>query len=620
MKKTRKMLELEERLGKDLGVYLRREYEKNRKTLKEMELEIGAGKTTVRSWLIDYGIPIRSKSEANLPPDFVKLSKEELYQSYILEGKSCIKVAQEKRANPTRIRNMLIECKIPLRSPSEARTLHFGIIKPSKGELEEMYIEEDLNMTQIAKRVGVKQDTVNRWLEEYGIERKKVIKKPSKRRLEKSYVEEWKSQEKIAKELGVSGPTIARWLMEYNIPLRSISESILPKDFNPPSKKGLYKLYVHEGKSAVKISKMFGVCPAHITKLLTENGIEIRTAGESKLAKKGLIKPKKEELYQWHVTEKRSVNEISREIEISSAAIRHYLKEYNIPIRGRSEAMLLIRGVDKPSKEKLIKEYVENRNSIEKIAAELGVSGAYVSRCLEKYGIPRRNPSEARLVKKGVVKPSKEELERKYLKEGKNLGQIGKEVGVTGSAIRNWLKGYRIPLRDSRVITSSKQFIDFIRQDATARNLAAVAARLNGQAGDVEKIITDIYEGKFKDRGQLHDYIQESREEIDSLIREGVTNLGPYLGDFTLHERDIFPVLMGEIIANVSEGTITSLEDRFMRLLRHDYGARFNAAPEKTLAEIGEKKESMEGRRRGLYEKLEEHYVGVLKLKEELSN
>jgi transposase-like protein len=618
MEKTKKMLELEERLGEDFGVYLRREYEENRKTIKEIKLEIGIGKTTLRSWLIDYKIPIRDKSEANLPPGFVKLSKEELYRSYIVEGKSCNIIAREKKTNLTRIRNLLIKYGISLRSPSEARRSDFRISRPSKEKLEEMYLGQNLNMTQIAKRVGVKQDTINRWLEEYGIERKKVIKKPSKRRLEKLYLEEWKSQEKVAKELGVSGPTIVRWLNDYNIPVRSISESILPKDFNPPKKEELYGLYVHEGKSAVEVSKMLGVCPAQIAKLLTEYGIAIRTAGEYRLAKRGLIKPKREELDQWYLTEKKSVNEISTETGISSAAIRHCLEEYNIPIRSKSEAMLLLKGVDKPSKEKLITEYVDNKKSIAKIAAELEVSHSYVSRCLEKYGISRRNASEARLVKKGIVKPSKEELERMYIKEGKNLGQIGKEIGVTGSAIRNWLNEYNLPIRNSQRITSSKQFMDFIKCDATAGNLTAVAARLNGQAGDVEKIITEIYEGRFKDREQLHDYIQNSRAEIDSLVREGVTNLGPYLGDFTLHERDIFPVIMGEIIANVSEGIITSLEDRFMRLLRYHYGARFNADSEKTLAEIREKKEVMQGNRKNLYQRLEEHYQGVLRLKEEI--
>jgi len=142
---------------------------------------------------------------------------------------------------------------------------------------------------------------------------------------------------------------------------------------------------------------------------------------------------------------------------------------------------------------------------------------------------------------------------------------------------------------------------------------------LNGHSADVEKIIAEVYEGKFKDRETLHNMIHENEAQINLLIREGVTSLGPYLGEYNLGDREIFPVLMGEVIAHIPQDKVSSLEDKFMRVLRYDYSARFNVDPEATLAYIRGKVEVSEGNRKVLYEKLQKHYDDVLKLGGELN-
>jgi transposase len=623
VKKTRKMLQLEERLGEDLGVYLRREYEENRKNLKEISLEIGAGSNTITRYLKEYEIRVRNLSEAQLPED-VNLSKEELEKLYIDERKSLKKIAKEKNVSESTITNRIKGFGIRIRSKEDYLMLR-KVKKASKEELKEMYIDRHMGCNEIAKELGCSPAAAYRWVKGAGIQLrdasesklKEGVKKPTKEELKQWYVVEQMSSTSIAKKVGVSNPTILQQLRDYKISIRDNSDC---HRLDPSIKIDKEKIinWYREGKTTVEIGKMVGLSHGSVGDLLRKEGIRVRGSWEYRLPK-DFVPPTKEKLEELYIRQRKNASQIGAELGgVSDVYILSLLKEYSLPIRSSLEARLPPDFV-KPTKEELEQLYVIEGRRPKEIGEMFGVSSSAVFDWLREKNIPIRDRTLAHLPP-GVKKPTKEELEQWYTVEQMSFTQIAKKVGVTPRSVINWLEGNNIPLRAFRRIASCQQFVEFIKGDATARNLAAVAARLNGQAGDAEKIITEIYEGRFKDRGELHDYIQGSREEIESLVREGVTNLGPYLGDFTLHERDIFPVLMGEIIANVSEGTITSLEERFMRLLRHDYGAKFNAEPEKTLAEISEKKEAMEGRRKDLYGKLEEHYRGVLKLKEELSN
>jgi transposase len=511
VKKTRNMLELEQRLGEDLGVYLSREYEEKRKSPERIGEDIGAGTNSVIKWIKKYNITTRNILESKLPLGFIEPTREEIYHKYCIERKSAIKIGEELGVTSTWVYSRLKKYKIKRR---------------------------DSTMSHLSLEVKI----------------------PTRGRLYALYWEDFKDTYQIAEELGVSSSTVSRWLKKNKIVIRDNSAAQLRTDYSPPSKKYLNDLYWNQKKTLKEIGKILGIGINAVITLFDKNKIPIRTTSESMLIKGDVKKPKKEELFYLYWTE---------------------------------------------------------RKSAIKIAAEIGVTPATVRKWLDENKIQKRNLSQSKLPSE-VIKPTRDALYQAYYVDGKSAKMIAKEIGVNNSTVIYWLNKYSIPLKNSKRISSSKQFMEFIKGDATARNLVAVAARLNGRAGDAEKIINEMYEGKFKDREALHDYIQESRAEIDSLVREGVTNLGPYLGDFTLHDRDIFPVLMGEIIANVCEGTITSLEDRFMRLLRYDYGVRFNADSEKTLAEIREKKEVMQGNRKNLYQRLEEHYQGVLKLKEEL--
>ncbi len=168
-------------------------------------------------------------------------------------------------------------------------------------------------------------------------------------------------------------------------------------------------------------------------------------------------------------------------------------------------------------------------------------------------------------------------------------------------------------------ITSNHQFIDFLKNDEAAATLAAAAITLNGQGMDMEKVIMDIYRDKFGDEKDIHKFLEENTDEVYKVIRSGLTNLGAYLGDFTLEGNGIIPILIGQAIDVIPEGNVTlALEDRLVRLLRYTYGPVFNEDPEGTIKNIDKLADSYEGRKSELYQGLSQHYKDVLELGREL--
>jgi len=391
----------------------------------------------------------------------------------------------------------------------------------------------------------------------------------------------------------------------------SIEESL-----GEPVGEYLRREYVDNGKSSTEIAGDFEVNRATIGRWLKNEGIEMRSISESKLPK-DFVMPSKGELRKMYVDERMSAAEIGITFGASKTSIRNWFKKEGIKMRSLSESGLP-KDFVKPSGEELERMYVDERMSTYRIAEDLGVANVTVGNWLKDEGISVRSSSEAGL-SKGVTKPPKEELERMYVDERRSTLTIARNLGVADVTVGSWLKGYGIPVRGAERITIRKQFLDFLQEDKTARNLAATALALNGEAYDIEQIILETYEGKFRDQSHLHALLEESEQEIYWLIQEGLTNLGTYIGKFSLEDRSIIPMLLGEAIMSLPEEKVTpSLEERLVRILRNQYSPRFNTDSEGTLLEIEERVEGTEGKARNLYEGLREHYQSVLELQEEL--
>ena len=169
-------------------------------------------------------------------------------------------------------------------------------------------------------------------------------------------------------------------------------------------------------------------------------------------------------------------------------------------------------------------------------------------------------------------------------------------------------------------VKTNDQLMDFLEQDETARNLAALVV-VNGQGGyDVERVMVELYGNKFPSHPDLHRLLQENEDTIKELIEKGITNLGAYIGEYALGDRTIIPVLIGQALAKIPDKFMTtSLEDRLFRSLRSTYSPRFNEEPEEVLAEVKEKVGSTEGKEKSMYQRLQTHYEKVISLGGELN-
>jgi len=202
-----------------------------------------------------------------------------------------------------------------------------------------------------------------------------------------------------------------------------------------------------------------------------------------------------------------------------------------------------------------------------------------------------------------------------FKKEDKTIYDEARSRGLIDVLVE---KGILVSGRP-RHISSAKDFLSFLERNESARHLSIASLSVNGESYDIEQILLNLYDSRFKDQGHLHSLLQENREGIVNLTGEDLTNLGFYIGDFSLGDKAIIPVLLGETLAQLPDDKITApLEERILRIQRTVYGPRFNENPSQTLDEISSKIEESPDRLGRIYQRLYDHYQATLQLGGEL--
>lgn len=90
-------------------------------------------------------------------------------------------------------------------------------------KLREEYIENELNLTEIADKWGCSQALVSKWKRKHNIEKSERWEDPE--RLRELYINQKLPTRKVAEEFGVSRSTIIRELDKHSIPIRDRSEA-----------------------------------------------------------------------------------------------------------------------------------------------------------------------------------------------------------------------------------------------------------------------------------------------------------------------------------------------------------------------------------------------------------
>ncbi len=211
-----------------LSAYLLYEYQFNKESLRELSRKLGKSKGALKGLVKKLNIPTRSLAEANKLDEISIPKKKIIERLYNEEGKTDYEIADMFETSQATVRKWRRIHSIKARDGSNSH-LPKGVKKPSKEELRKEY--EENSSFRIAKNRGVHISTILNWLDSYEIERKTMSEiklpenasKPSKEELKEMYVENNMSDRVIAKICSVNQTTIGRWRREYDIKTKDAS-------------------------------------------------------------------------------------------------------------------------------------------------------------------------------------------------------------------------------------------------------------------------------------------------------------------------------------------------------------------------------------------------------------
>jgi biotin operon repressor len=145
----------------------------------------------------------------------------------------------------------------------------------------------------------------------------------------------------------------------------------------------------------------------------------------------------KETLEHLYLDRSLSPTAIGRQLGCGETAVRRRLKEYDISMRSRSQAIRLSKGIV-IERETLVHLYWDQHLTIPEVTARLGCSEDTVRSRMQEYDISRRTPSENAQSSRGIDLPEK--LAREwYEHEQLSIAAIAERLGRSGTAVRNKL-------------------------------------------------------------------------------------------------------------------------------------------------------------------------------------
>jgi transposase len=157
-----------------------------------------------------------------LPENYRDLTKEQLHQLYWEQGLTLREIGGIYEVSSKRIRYLAAEREVEIKDASESK-LPSGTRKLSRKQMEELYCNQKMSTNELAKKCGASRETVIKWLRGYEIEvrpKSPSINSPSDEELGKLY--EHSTLDEMAKHYDVSSGTIQKWLNEKGITRKKV--------------------------------------------------------------------------------------------------------------------------------------------------------------------------------------------------------------------------------------------------------------------------------------------------------------------------------------------------------------------------------------------------------------
>lgn len=217
-----------------------------------------------------------------------KPTREDLYRLHNVELASATDIAAMYSVQPQTVRGWIHDYGIPLRS--RIRETQFKknqepankVAIPNKRDLRKLY-KSGKSAAEIGDIYSVTGTTVLKWLEGYGINRRQMRNQagwePDAELLEELYWKKWMSYEQIADKFGVDLTAVPYWFRKFGIKRRTLWETRRGPNWTPPDLDSITHLYQAEKMGMQSIGDMFGVSSTYISGVLKEKGIPIRRSG-----------------------------------------------------------------------------------------------------------------------------------------------------------------------------------------------------------------------------------------------------------------------------------------------------------------------------------------------------
>ncbi|WP_339183321.1 hypothetical protein [Oceanobacillus sp. FSL W7-1293] len=154
--------------------------------------------------------------------------KEILYNDYVIKRLSSIEIANKYNTSKKNILAALTRYGINRRTASETR-MPEGYKPPSKEKINDLYWNQWLSYEEIGKALNVDPTNIPRWLKLYGLTTRthaetrlgKHFKEPTKGELIELYVNQELPTTEIGKILGCGGGAVSRRLYDFGIEVKS---------------------------------------------------------------------------------------------------------------------------------------------------------------------------------------------------------------------------------------------------------------------------------------------------------------------------------------------------------------------------------------------------------------
>jgi transposase len=273
--------------------------------------------------------------------------------------------------------------------------------------LQNLYVRQDLTAAEVAQRVGVSKTTVLAALRQHGIPIRPAVARPSVR-------------ERRRRE-----PKPGLW------------DAVLTKQV-------LEELYVREGLTAEQVAGRLGV-PSLSTVLaaLRRHGLPVQPRGLKRYPSRPVLT--RELLTDLYLGQQLSAPAIAGQLGYSAEQVRNALARVGIPRRRGGEKDWS--GRPPLSKDLLTRLYVQERLSVNAIAAALGYGAFKIREALDLHGIPTKRPSEWRRHFRPRTEIDKDLLEELYVGQQLSGEAIGHLLRVHPTTVRLRLHEYGIPVR-----------------------------------------------------------------------------------------------------------------------------------------------------------------------------